>query len=208
MTPLSVLLVDADQNGLETLTYGFEREGASVNATSDLTAAPKLVGAAAPHLVVVNLREPEIPAGIGVIRLMRTGGYAVPHVAILALGPAVGIVVDADSYRAAWTEALRPVEQDGMSPVTVLRDYHAENVMLVDGLEGIGRFGLLDWHPDSLSHRVCQVLAAHEQDPHEPRDTTLVHRDIGHPRANVNERFRVALHAQMVWVRQRANDRE
>ena len=87
MTPLSVLLVDADPNGLETLTYGFEREGASVNATSDLTAAPKLVGAAAPQLVIVNLREPEIPAGIGVIRLMRTGGYAVPHVAVLALGP-------------------------------------------------------------------------------------------------------------------------
>jgi CheY-like chemotaxis protein len=87
MTPLSVLLVDADPNGLETLTYGFEREGASVNATSDLTAAPKLVGAAAPQLVVVNLREPEIPAGIGVIRLMRTGSYAVPHVAVLALGP-------------------------------------------------------------------------------------------------------------------------
>jgi CheY-like chemotaxis protein len=87
MTPLSVLLVDADPNGLETLTYGFEREGASVNATSDLTAAPKLVGAAAPQLVIVNLREPEIPAGIGVIRLMRTGSYAVPHVAVLALGP-------------------------------------------------------------------------------------------------------------------------
>ena len=84
--PLSLLLVDADPAGLETLTYGFEREGSNVNATSDLMAAPQLVGAAAPSLVVVTLRPPE-PAALEVIRLLRTGGHAIPHVAVLALGP-------------------------------------------------------------------------------------------------------------------------
>jgi DNA-binding response OmpR family regulator len=85
--PLSLLLVDPDPEGLETLTYGFEREGASVNATSDLTAAPKLVDAAAPSLVVVALRAKEL-GGLEVIRRLRTGGHAIPHVALLALGPA------------------------------------------------------------------------------------------------------------------------
>jgi CheY-like chemotaxis protein len=85
--PLSLLLVDPDPEGLETLTYGFERDGANVNATSDMLAAPKLVGAAAPSLVVVALRPSE-PSGFEVIKRMRTGGHAIPHVAVLALGPA------------------------------------------------------------------------------------------------------------------------
>ena len=76
--------------------------------------------------------------------------------------PAVGIVVDADSYRAAWTEALRPVEQDGMSPVTVLRDYHAENVMLVDGFEGVGRFGLLDFQDAVAGHPAYDLASVLE----------------------------------------------
>src|ERR1041384_216976 len=45
--------------------------------------------------------------------------------------PAVGANGDVDAYRAAWTEALAPVANDGLSPVTVLRDYHAENIMPV-----------------------------------------------------------------------------
>ena len=76
--------------------------------------------------------------------------------------PAVGIVVDADSYRAAWTEALRPVDEDGMSPVTVLRDYHAENVMLVDGLEGVGRFGLLDFQDAVAGHPAYDLASVLE----------------------------------------------
>src|SRR5881392_2276655 len=47
--------------------------------------------------------------------------------------PAIGLTVDSAGYRIAWTEALGPVAADGMSPVTVLRDYHAENIMLVAG---------------------------------------------------------------------------
>ena len=39
------------------------------------------------------------------------------------------------AYRAAWREVLAPVAADGLGPVTVLRDYHAENVMLIEGRE-------------------------------------------------------------------------
>src|SRR5262245_12844668 len=45
--------------------------------------------------------------------------------------PTVGLEVDGASFETAWRRALEPVAGDGLSPVTVLRDYHAENVMLV-----------------------------------------------------------------------------
>ena len=73
--------------------------------------------------------------------------------------PAVGLEVDADSYQAAWREVLEPVANDGLGPVTVLRDYHAENVMLVKGREGVEHFGLLDFQ-DALSGHPAYDLAS------------------------------------------------
>ncbi len=73
--------------------------------------------------------------------------------------PAVGLEVDAGDYRSAWREVLEPVAADGLGPVTVLRDYHAENVMLVDGEEGIARFGLLDFQ-DALAGHPAYDLAS------------------------------------------------
>lgn len=76
-------------------------------------------------------------------------------------GPAVGLDLDRDEFRAAWTEALAPVADDGLGPVTVLRDYHAENVMLVEGRDGIGHFGLLDFQDAVVGHPaydLCSVL--------------------------------------------------
>lgn len=73
--------------------------------------------------------------------------------------PALGLTVDVAGYREAWTEALKPVADDGLGPVTVLRDYHAENVMLVDGREGIAHFGLLDFQ-DALAGHPAYDLAS------------------------------------------------
>ncbi len=73
--------------------------------------------------------------------------------------PAVGLEVDAASYQAAWTGVLGPVADDGLGPVTVLRDYHAENVMLVQGREGVGHFGLLDFQ-DALAGHPAYDLAS------------------------------------------------
>jgi N-acetylmuramate 1-kinase len=72
---------------------------------------------------------------------------------------AIGLDVDVDSYRAAWTEALEPVAGDGLGPVTVLRDYHAENIMLVEGREGVAHFGLLDFQ-DALAGHPAYDLAS------------------------------------------------
>jgi aminoglycoside/choline kinase family phosphotransferase len=73
--------------------------------------------------------------------------------------PAVGLDVDVDGYRTAWTEVLKPVADDGLAPVTVLRDYHAENVMLVQGREGVAHFGLLDFQ-DALAGHPAYDLAS------------------------------------------------
>ena len=73
--------------------------------------------------------------------------------------PAVGLSVDSAAYREAWIKVLEPVASDGLAPVTVLRDYHAENVMLVKGREGVSHFGLLDFQ-DALAGHPAYDLAS------------------------------------------------
>jgi aminoglycoside/choline kinase family phosphotransferase len=73
--------------------------------------------------------------------------------------PAVGLEVDVEGFRAAWTRVLGPVATDGLGPVTVLRDYHAENIMLVEGREGVRHLGLLDFQ-DALSGHPAYDLAS------------------------------------------------
>lgn len=73
--------------------------------------------------------------------------------------PAVGANVDVSAYQRAWREVLESVANDGLGPVTVLRDYHAENIMLVEGREGISHFGLLDFQ-DALAGHPAYDLAS------------------------------------------------
>ena len=73
--------------------------------------------------------------------------------------PAVGLDVDVGTYQHAWRQVLAPVAADGLGPVTVLRDYHAENIMLVDGRQGVAHFGLLDFQ-DALAGHPAYDLAS------------------------------------------------
>jgi aminoglycoside/choline kinase family phosphotransferase len=73
--------------------------------------------------------------------------------------PAVGADVDSEGYEAAWRRVLERVDGDGLGPVTVLRDYHAENIMLVAGREGIAHLGLLDFQ-DALAGHPAYDLAS------------------------------------------------
>jgi len=73
--------------------------------------------------------------------------------------PALDLKVDVESYRAAWRQVLEPVAADGLGPVTVLRDFHAENVMLVHDRQGVGHFGLLDFQ-DALAGHPAYDLAS------------------------------------------------
>lgn len=76
--------------------------------------------------------------------------------------PAVGVAPDLDGWTAAWTEALAPVAEDGLGPVTVLRDYHAENIMLIAGRGGIAHFGLLDFQDAVAGHPAYDLVSVLE----------------------------------------------
>ncbi len=71
---------------------------------------------------------------------------------------AVGIEVDRDAFRSIWQDALSPIDALGQS-VTELRDYHAENIMLVDGAIGHGRIGLLDFQDALIGHPAYDLVS-------------------------------------------------
>lgn len=76
--------------------------------------------------------------------------------------PTVGLEVDKEGYAAAWRQVLEPVSADGLGPVTVLRDYHAENLMLVEGREGVSRYGLLDFQDALIGHPAYDLASVLE----------------------------------------------
>ena len=67
--------------------------------------------------------------------------------------PAVGIDVDERGYVAAWDAVLAKIVQD--QSVTVLRDYHAENIMRLDD----GRLGLLDFQDALAGHPAYDLVS-------------------------------------------------
>lgn len=69
--------------------------------------------------------------------------------------PAVGLEVDSAGYAAAWDAVLAPVLAAGRS-VTVLRDYHAENLMLVPGRSALG---LLDFQDALAGHPAYDLVS-------------------------------------------------
>src|SRR3546814_14545277 len=76
--------------------------------------------------------------------------------------PAFDIAVDRDAFRGAWEAVLTPVETDGLPRVTVLRDFHAENIMLVRGKDGIAHYGLLDFQDALVGHPAYDLASVLE----------------------------------------------
>ncbi len=73
---------------------------------------------------------------------------------------AQNLYVDAAGFTAAWEAVLGQLLPRQRPGVTVLRDYHAENIMLLDGLE---RQGLLDFQ-DALNGHPAYDLVSLLQD--------------------------------------------
>lgn len=69
--------------------------------------------------------------------------------------PAVGLDVDVAGYGAAWDAALAPVLAQSHD-VTVLRDFHAENLMLVPGR---AELGLLDFQDALAGHAAYDLVS-------------------------------------------------
>ncbi|MBU6266383.1 MAG: phosphotransferase [Sphingomonadales bacterium] len=70
--------------------------------------------------------------------------------------PARNLYVNAPSWADAWQEALTPLIGRQRPGVTVLRDYHAENIMLLDSLE---HQGLLDFQDALVGHRAYDLVS-------------------------------------------------
>lgn len=71
--------------------------------------------------------------------------------------PAAGLDVDQHAYRAAWDSGFDRI--DDAPPVTVLRDYHAENVMLRPNQSGHARLGLLDFQDALVGHPAYDLVS-------------------------------------------------
>jgi aminoglycoside/choline kinase family phosphotransferase len=69
--------------------------------------------------------------------------------------PAMKLEVDAEGWRAAWEAALVPMLPRQDPGVTVLRDYHAENIMLL----GDGGQGLIDFQDALVGHPAYDLVS-------------------------------------------------
>ncbi len=73
--------------------------------------------------------------------------------------PAMGLTVDGDGYERAWREALGPLLARQEPGVTVLRDYHAENIMLLDADTPGGEQGLIDFQDALVGHPAYDLVS-------------------------------------------------
>jgi len=105
--PSSLFVVDSDVRSLETLTFGFEREGCKVTGTSDVRQAEQLLRTSGADLAVVALREPE-QAALEAVVALRVAAKELP---IVAIGPQ-GLKAD----------AIRAGAGDYLTLPTFLRD--------------------------------------------------------------------------------------
>jgi aminoglycoside/choline kinase family phosphotransferase len=71
---------------------------------------------------------------------------------------AQGLDVDVAGYAAAWEEALAPMLARQNPGVTVLRDYHAENIMLLGGKASAPQ-GLIDFQDALVGHPAYDLVS-------------------------------------------------
>jgi aminoglycoside/choline kinase family phosphotransferase len=73
---------------------------------------------------------------------------------------AAGIAVDRDAYLAAWDASWGEVlAETAARPVLTLRDYHVDNLMLLEGRAGTARLGLLDFQDALAGHPAYDLVS-------------------------------------------------
>ena len=99
--------------------------------------------------------------------------------------PAAGIVVDEAAHDAAWEQALAPLLGRQQPGVTVLRDYHAENIMLLpDGDQGLIDFqDALVGHP---AYDLVSLLQDARRDVSEELEQDMLYHYIGRSGADAD----------------------
>ncbi len=104
--------------------------------------------------------------------------------------PAQSLDVDAAGYNAAWQEALAPMLERQQPGVTVLRDYHAENIMLLGDPASGAPQGLIDFQDALVGHRaydLVSLLQDARRDVSEELEAAMLARYL--ERADTDEHF-------------------
>src|SRR5690606_18997299 len=73
--------------------------------------------------------------------------------------PLQGLKVDEAGWIAAWNGVLAPMLPRQQPGVTVLRDYHAENIMLLRGSKEEGEQGLIDFQDALVGHPAYDLVS-------------------------------------------------
>lgn len=73
--------------------------------------------------------------------------------------PAAGLAIDARGWGEAWNEVLGPLLLQQTPGVTVLRDYHAENIMLLEPGKLAGEQGLIDFQDALVGHPAYDLVS-------------------------------------------------
>ena len=73
--------------------------------------------------------------------------------------PAAGLSVDEAGWARAWGEALAPLLERQLPGVTVLRDYHAENIMLLEPGRLGGEQGIIDFQDALVGHKAYDLVS-------------------------------------------------
>ena len=173
--------IDLDQGLVLLEDFGDDRMREAADA--DLTREDSLYAAAIDILIALHAEEalPAEPYDRAVLR--READLLVEWYC-----PAIGIEADIESYHAAWDQVFEHALPT--RPVTVLRDYHAENLMLTDN-----GLGLLDFQ-DALAGHAAYDLVSLLQDARRDVAPALEAKMLDYYRARVGDdpRFDDAYH--------------
>ena len=111
-------------------------------------------------------------------------------------GPAAGLDLDPAPWLGAWERSWADVlVETAADPVLVLRDYHADNLMLLPERAGLQRLGLLDFQDALAGHRaydLVSLLQDARRDVGPALETAMLDRYIRAAGIADAERFRAA----------------
>jgi aminoglycoside/choline kinase family phosphotransferase len=105
---------------------------------------------------LVHLQDNPAPHGL---RAYSSGEYRrEADLFIEWWAPAAGLRIDTEGWAAAWDAALAPLLAQPHS-VLALRDYHADNLMVLDDRTGVRALGLLDFQDALIGHPAYDLVS-------------------------------------------------
>ncbi len=133
-----------------------------------------------------------------------------------AHAPEIDVATYRETYLDAWAEALADVGT--RREALVLRDYHVDNLMVLDGLEGVPACGVLDFQDALHGSRAYDLMSLCQdarRDLAPGLEARLIERYLAGARGVDNERFMADYwvlaaqrHAKVIGIFQRLADRD